>query len=175
MRGRRPKPTALHKLQGTLNPTRHRRDRKHEPIAFGELSEAPIDFTEAQSEIWKEALADAPAGIVKKIDRKVLAVFVEAADRHNTARNMQALIDADSRLKLLVKDPKSGALVASPYNDIMDKTANTILRCADRLGFCPTARPRIKVDPADAAAAGAEPQSIDPWKGRLRLIDGGKD
>lgn len=168
MRGRRPKPTTLHRLEGTFNATRHRRGRAHEPVATGDLNEPPIDLTDAQSEIWRECVENAPAGVMKRIDKKVLAVFVEASDRHNEARVCQALLDNDAQLRLLVKD-RNGNLVASPYNDIMDKTANTILRAADRLGFCPTARPRIKVDepPADDAA--------DPWAPlRLKVLPGGR-
>lgn len=167
MRGRRPKPTSLHKLEGTFNPTRHR--RKGEPVAPGILDEPPFDLTDSQTAIWQECLANAPAGMLKRIDKKVLAVFVEAADRHNTARLCQALLDSDAQLRLLAKGPL-GQLVPSPYNTILDRTADTILRAADRLGFCPTARPRIKLDellPDEPAA--------DPWAPlRLKLVSGGK-
>jgi hypothetical protein len=168
MRGRKPKPTILHRLQGTYNATRHGKGRAAEPVAVGELDEPPINLTAAQEALWRECLANAPAGVVKRIDKKVLAVFVEAADRHDRARECQALLDGDAKLQLLVKGPL-GNLVPSPYNDILDKTANTILRAADRLGFCPTARPRIKVDdrPTEAEA--------DPWAPlRLKVLPGGK-
>jgi phage terminase small subunit len=168
MRGRRPKPTALHRLEGTYHATKHGRDRAGEPIAAGDLDEPPIDLTDAQADLWRECLTDAPAGVVKRIDRKVLGVFVEAADRHNIARNSQAILNSDAgMLKLLTKGP-NGTLVPSPYNTILKETADTILKCADRLGFCPTARPRIKVDDP-AADAG------DAWAPlRLKVLPGGR-
>jgi hypothetical protein len=170
MRGRRPKPTALHRLEGTFSPVRHGRGRAGEPMpADLDDSEPPIDLTDDQAAIWRDCLANAPANIVKKIDRKVLGVFVEAADRHNTARMMQAILDSNAQLKLLTKGAK-GSLVASPYNKILDRTADTILRAADRLGFCPTARPRLKTDDAPAA-----PAADDAWAPlRLKVLPGGR-
>jgi P27 family predicted phage terminase small subunit len=168
MRGRKPKPTALHRLQGTHNPTRHGRDRAREPIAEGDIEEPPIDLTDSQAELWRECLANMPPGVLKRIDKKVLAVFVEAADRHNIARNMQAILDSDPGLKLLAKGP-NGTLVPSPYNAIMKETGDMILKCADRLGFCPTARPRIKLD--DPAGN----DKLDAWAPlRLKVLPGGR-
>jgi hypothetical protein len=40
MKGRKPKPTVLHRLQGTHNPTRHRA-RESEPVVEGELGLTP--------------------------------------------------------------------------------------------------------------------------------------
>ena len=84
---------------------------------------------------------------------------------------MQAILNADGgKLKLLTKGP-NGTLIPSPYNTILKETGDMILKCADRLGFCPTARPRIKLDPADDAAAGA----ADPWAPlRLKVLPGGR-
>ena len=41
MRGRKPKQTALHKLHGTLNATRHGKGRSGEPEAVGDLGPEP--------------------------------------------------------------------------------------------------------------------------------------
>ena len=67
-RGRRPKPTALHSLHGTLNSTRHKH-RETEPEALGLLEEPPDFLTESQKEGWRYAIAHAPLGIVRMIDR----------------------------------------------------------------------------------------------------------
>jgi phage terminase small subunit len=169
MAGRRPKPTALHKLQGTYHTGKHGRDRREEPVPIGDLEEPPPDLTESQEAGWRYAVAHMPKGVVKLIDRGILKVWVEAEDRHNTARLMQAMLDRDTKLKLLVKGPNG--LEPSPYNFILDKTAQTMFRAAQELGFSPAARPRLKLyaphddKPADPIA--------NPWSA-LQVITGGK-
>jgi P27 family predicted phage terminase small subunit len=166
-RGRRPTPTALHKLRGTFNPTKHKRDRQGEPVAVGDLTDAPPDLTDAQQDIWTYCIANAPPGVVKLIDSDILKAWVTCVDTHNTARLMQARLDKDANLKLLIKGPFG--LVESPYIRIMDNCAKTMIRLAQELGFSPAARPRLKTDaPADADA-----DDTDPWR-TLRLIPGGK-
>jgi P27 family predicted phage terminase small subunit len=157
----------MHKLRGTFNVTKHARDRKGEPIAVGDLTDAPLDLTDAQQDIWSYAIANAPRDVVKLIDRDVLKAWVTCVDTHNTARLMQARLDKDANLKLLIKGPFG--LVESPYIRIMDNCAKTMIRLAQELGFSPAARPRLKVD----APADAETDDDDPWA-LLRVIPGGK-
>jgi P27 family predicted phage terminase small subunit len=165
MAGRRPKPTVLHRLQGTYNATNHGRDRQFEPIAEGDLYRVPDGLTPSQQTVWRYAIANAPKSLLRKIDRDMLLIWVEARDRWNTAREMQAQIDRDVTLKLLVRGPMG--LVPSPYNDILDKTAKTMIRVAQDLGFSPAARPRIQMAPE------AEIEDEDnPWA-KLRLVRGG--
>jgi phage terminase small subunit len=167
MAGRRPKPSALHALHGTTK-SNHAKDRAYEPQPLGDLVEPPSDLTDGQEAGWNYAVAHMPKGVVKLIDRGLLKVWVEAEDRHNTARMMQAMLDQDSRLKLLVKGPNG--LIASPYNDILDKTAKTMFRAAQELGFSPAARPRLKVVAVDPQPADVRD---DPWAA-LKVIPGGK-
>jgi phage terminase small subunit len=166
-RGRRPTPTALHKLRGTLNTTRHVKPRAGEPIPIGDLVEPPIDLSDSQQDIWTYAIAHAPRGIVKLIDRDILKAWVTAVDVHDTARLMQAQLDRDAKLKLLIKGPFG--LIESPYIRILDNTAKTMIRLAQELGFSPAARPRLK---SDAATLPDEVEN-DPWA-VLRVIPGGK-
>jgi P27 family predicted phage terminase small subunit len=165
MAGRRPKPTALHRLQGTFHTGKHGRDRQFEPIAEGDLYAAPPGLTPSQGAVWRYAIRNAPKTILKMIDRDMLLIWVEARDRWNTAREMQAQLDRDTTLKLLVRGPMG--LVPSPYNDILDKTAKTMIRVAQDLGFSPAARPRLKTTPEPEAE-----DEGDPWT-ELRLIPGG--
>jgi hypothetical protein len=126
MKGRSPKPTALHKLQGTLH-ARHKRSRANEPMPEGDLGRyAPPGLTPAQADGWRYAVDHMPAGVLKMVDRGLLLVWVEAEDRHRTAMAMQAKLDASSELKLLIKTPSG--LVSSPYVRILDRTAKTMLR-----------------------------------------------
>jgi phage terminase small subunit len=75
---------------------------------------------------------------------------------------MQAMLDRDSKLKLLIKTPDGFA--ASPYNDILDKTGKAMIRVAQELGFSPAARPRLKADPLTIDAKPEDDLRSDPWK-----------
>jgi phage terminase small subunit len=167
MRGRRPKPTALHRLHNTFNQTKHGRDRALEPVAEGDLDAAPPGLTPGQRASWRYAIAHAPRGVLKKIDRGMLKIWVIAEDRLDTANRMQAKLDASTELKLLVRGPLG--LGPSPYEDIIDKNSKRMFRAAQELGFSPAARPRLHADPEPPPAA-----ADDPWA-MLRLIPGGKD
>jgi phage terminase small subunit len=169
MPGRRPKPTALHHLHGTYNATDHGKGRQFEPIPLGDLTEPPPDLTKSQEAGWRYAIAHMPKGVIKLIDRGILKVWIEAEDRHNTARLMQAMLDQDTKLKLLVKGPNG--LEPSPYNDILDKTAKTMFRAAQELGFSPAARPRLKLY-AHTDKPDNDPRA-NPWAA-LQVIPGGK-
>lgn len=169
-RGRPPrKPTKLLKLRGSFNPTRDGRARAHEPQPVGDLAEPPPNLTDAQEEVWRYAVQHMPPGVIKKVDRDLFVAWCEAVDRFNTARLMQAMLDRDSKLKLLIKT--ENGLAPSPYNDILDKCAKTMIRLAQEFGFSPAARPAIRQDwPVINHDDDTPP---DPWAG-LRLIKGGK-
>ena len=169
--GRKPAPTALLKLRGSANVTRLAQERSHEPKPIGDLDEPPPDLTDSQEDVWRYCVANMPRGVMKKIDRDILRLWVEASDRHNTARLMQAALDRDSKLKLLIKTPDG--LAPSPYNDIMDKTARTMIRLAQELGFSPAARPRIHSDAPPTIDGVIEDEKPDPWR-LLEVIEGGK-
>jgi hypothetical protein len=79
---------------------------------------------------------------------------------------MQALLDRDTKLKLLVRGPLG--LTPSPYEEIIDRASKRMVRAAQELGFSPAARPRLHADPEPPPAA-----ADDPWA-LLRLIPGGK-
>lgn len=164
MRGRKPKPTVLHALQNTTNVTRHRA-RRREPKLDGALSSTPPSWmTESQRAGWRYALKHAPRGLLKPIDRGVLAVWVEAEDRHRTAAIQQARLDADNEQPLLVKGAEGQSCV-SPYLAIMTKAALLMIKAASELGFSPASRPRISVP--------EERSKGSPWS-VFEVIDGGR-
>lgn len=161
----KPTPTALHKLRGTFNPTRHGRDRAGEPVAKGVLDTAPAWMSPSQKEGWNYALENAPLGVLTKIDRTILAIWVEAEDRHRTATIMQQELDKNNPLKLLTKS-KDGEAIESPYSKILNKVSLVLIRAASEIGFTPASRPRLKITAGDNAID-------DPWA-RLKVIHGGK-
>lgn len=154
MRGRKPKPTHLHAVENTLNVTRHA-ERAHEPVAEGQLFEPPDWLTDGQQLGWTYAIANAPAGVLKRIDRAVLAIWVVAESLHREACVMQARLDAGTRLPLLMKT-KGGQPMQSPYLAVINRQALIMLKAASELGFSPAARPRLargESAPNDDAAA----------------------
>jgi P27 family predicted phage terminase small subunit len=162
--GAKPAPLALIKLRGTYRQDRH---KKREGVeAPGDLREPPDYLTESQKAGWRFAIENAPAGILRNIDRSLLFTWVEAEDRHRTAAMMQAKIDANNRLPLLTKG-STGTMVPSPYLKIMNVAARIMLVCAGELGFTPTARPRL------AELGAAESDEEQQWA-RLRVLQGGK-
>jgi P27 family predicted phage terminase small subunit len=104
-------------------------------------------------------------GVLKRIDRGVLATWVEAEARHRTATMMQAKLDTGSATPLLVKQ-KDGPLVVSPYIGILHKTALIMMKAASELGFSPASRPRLRWRKSRR-------DEDDPWAG-LQVITGGK-
>lgn len=169
MPGRRPKPTALHRLQGTFNATKHGRDRAGEPKPEGDLYAAPAGLTSAQRANWRYAIHHAPPHLLKKLDRGILKIWVISEDRLDTANRMQALLDENNKLKLLIEGPLG--LLPSPYEDIIDRAAKRMFRAAADLGFSPAARPRIAVPELEAATVIGSPDD-NPWS-VLRLAKGG--
>lgn len=165
VKGRKPKPTALHKLEGTFNVTEHR-SRGAEPEAPGDLLGDPPDWLTAdQKAAWRYAVEFAPAGVLKAIDAGVLAVWVVAFDQHRTATIVQARLDAQSKLPLLTKH-KGGGAVISPYVAIANRAGLRMLRAASEMGFSPVARPRL--------IGGDQPPPRESEWAQLMVIEGGR-
>lgn len=155
--GRPAKPTALHKLHGTYNATKHGRDRAAEPVPEGDLSPAAPDwFGPGQKASWDYAMRHAPRGLLKQIDRAMLALWCEAEDRWRIAVAQQAKLDSGSPMPLLTKGAHGP--VASPYLRIIRHAAEQMMVSARELGFSPAARPRL------AAGGAADPaRKESPW------------
>lgn len=132
--GRKPKPTALKLISGNpgQRPLNH-----HEPVPAGVLDDAPAWMTDSQRSGWAYAIAHAPAGLLRPLDRSALTAWVIAEDLHRHAAEKIA------QFGLIVKTPKSGTPVQSPYLSIVNKQASIMLKAASELGFTPTARSRI--------------------------------
>jgi len=165
MRGRPPKPTVLHSLHGTTEPSRHNKRLQYEPRPEGDLVEPPKALTPEQIEGWRYALDNAPAHLMKRLDRGMLAAWVIAEDRLYRANQAQAMLDARAQLPMLITSP--AGLIVSPYEQIIDNSTKRMVRLAAELGFSPAARPRIKVEQVPDKQA-----EDDPWS-MLRVIPGG--
>lgn len=155
MRGRKPLPSHLHLVRGTGKERARGARGGREPRPAGNLKACPDWFTLEQREAWDYAIAHAPGGLLKKLDRDVLAVWVVAADLWRQAVRAQAQVDAGKTLPLLTKTP-NGMAQQSPYVGIISKQSQIMLKAAAELGFTPSARSRIEIDPSEDEDEGLE-------------------
>ena len=137
MRGPKPTPTALKIING--NPGK-RALPKGEPIPVGDLSEAPDFLSESQRDGWGYVVANAPENLLKLIDKATLTAFVIAEDLHRQAA------EHVQRHGMLIKGPK-GIPIQNPYLSVLKQQAVVLMRAASEMGFTPSGRTRIKVDP----------------------------
>lgn len=132
--GRKPIPTHLKVLTGNpgkrpLNPD--------EPMPEGDLIEPPAWLTESQKSGWRVAIEDAPRGMLKRIDRSVLTVWVVAEDLHRTAS------EAVVKFGLVTKTTRTQEPIQNPYLPIVNRQAQIMLKAAAELGFTPSSRTRV--------------------------------
>jgi P27 family predicted phage terminase small subunit len=137
MRGRRPKPTQLKELEG--NPGK-RPLNKRELKPKGDLYAAPAWMSDTQREGWAYAITHAPYGLLKQLDRSILAIWVVAEDLHREAA------EKVTQFGLLTKSPNAGLPLQSPYLAILNKQAQIMLKAGAELGFSPSSRTRVQVD-----------------------------
>jgi P27 family predicted phage terminase small subunit len=89
-------------------------------------------------------------GLLKRIDRGVLIVWVVAEDLHRQAAEVQAkvglLVRIKTRATIGQDDPRVPS--ASPYINILNQQAKIMLKAASELGFTPVSRPRVYGGPS---------------------------
>ena len=163
MRGRKTRPDRAAQLRGTTrNPPRTAPASRSPPA----LEEPPDWLTERQKEGWRYAIAHAPNGILRMIDRAVLVIWVEAEDRHRRRSRCRRNSTAARSCRCSRSQGGHGDPVALYPGDEPRRRS-----CCARseLGFSPAARPRLAAKTAQGVSA--EPNS--PWA-KLRVLQGGK-
>lgn len=149
MRGRKPKPTHLRLIAGNAG---KRKINRNEPKPRAALTEPPDWFNDEQREAWQYAIDNAPSGLLFKLDRSILVVWVVAEGIHREATEQLAqtglLVRNRPRQVDMFGDAPAprGAIVPSPLLGIMYKQANIMMRAAEQLGFSPMARSRVEVN-----------------------------
>lgn len=83
MRGRKPKPTQLHLIEGTLNVTRHRHRLSAEPAAKSGLGAMPAYLSRRAARIWREVAR--------------IAFWLGDVDRHKLGTFCSLLAEFESR------------------------------------------------------------------------------
>ncbi len=134
MRGRKPDPTVVKLLNQSQN---LRTDIDDEPHPPGVLLAPPDYMTPEQIAIWDAAIDGAPKGLLRKLDARLLSIWVIAAHLHEEAAKQV------EKFGMIVKSPKQGIPMQSPYMPIINRQAEIMLRTASELGFSPTSRSRI--------------------------------
>lgn len=138
MKGRKPVPRLLKIANG--NPSKE--NLNYEDLTpIGDLTVAPEWFTDDQTEAWNYAIANAPEGLLRRLDREVLIAFIVAKDLHQ-----QAAIDI--REHGLTMLSSKGIPMQNPSIGILNKQAAVMLKAAEQMGFSPVARARVRVAPA---------------------------
>lgn len=138
IRGRKPKPSYLRVLEGHKS---NSAPREQEPEPSGDLAAPPHWLNERQKEIWRYALQQAPPGLLKLLDASIFTTWVVASDMHAEA------VQKVNKLGQMVKSPVSKTPMQNPYVGIMNKQATLMMKAASEMGFTPSSRTRVKVDP----------------------------
>ena len=173
-RGPKPKPTTIHKLQGTYQATRHGARTTVEVTPEGELSERPPPdwMTETQQGHWRRIIAKVPYGILRDLDMETFGNYIVTWDRFQRACEAQNRLDQGKTYPFIRRGP-NGVPVESPFMGLMNRSSLLLIRYAAEMGFTPSARARLASDGFEPAKPDAETSS---WEriGKFGVIDGRK-
>jgi P27 family predicted phage terminase small subunit len=120
----------------------HRPLNTDEPEPDGDLCDPPPAFSRGklaarlQAE-WREIIADAPEGLLKRLDKHCLQRYVVALVTFN---------DADERVQeagLVVTI--RGQTMQNPFLKVRNDANAIMNQLSDQLGFSPAARTRVKI------------------------------
>jgi P27 family predicted phage terminase small subunit len=112
-------------------------EKDAEPVPDGDLIDPPEEFSAEQRRIWSKLLANAPAGLLKRLDEAIFASYVV-----NYSNFLKANAEIE-RLGLLVRVAKNDAI--NPYLSIARNANAAMIKAAAELGFTPSSRSRVKV------------------------------
>lgn len=153
MPGRRPKPSALHDLEGTRN-----RRRNTEPRPSG-IPTCPQHLNKEAKREWKRISAELAAlGLLTSVDRAALAAYCSSWSRW---------IDAEENVQkfgAVIKSPKSGYPVQNPYVGIANTSLDQMRKFLIEFGMTPASRARLSVE--------AAPKSADAFADFMSSIGG---
>jgi len=142
MKGRKPKPTQLKVIQG--NPGK-RTINKDEPEAtvVAPDTPAPDHLGELAKECWTQMVGMLSGSkVITELDLHGLELYCAA---YQNWRDAQAKV---IELGAIVKSPKSGYPVQSPYFAISNKAHEQMVKLAAEFGLTPSSRSRVtKVAP----------------------------
>jgi len=144
MRGRKPTPTALKILRG--NPGRRPLNRREPAPARATDLAPPPELVGVAADEWRRLAPKLQAlGLLTEIDDRALIAYCVT-----WARWLEA--ETELRDHGLVLKGKRGAPFLSPYVKIAAQSAQQLKAWIEQFGMTPSARSRVKTDPADQPA-----------------------
>ena len=165
------KPLALHKLHGTHRTTRHR-DRRETPGGEPLADDPPAWLSGNARPVWHEVMKLAPAGILRRADAHLVAIYSQMMGRYRTALTVQATLDAENAHELLLYDDQGRPRALSPLVRELRALECDLIKVGHRFGFSPSSRAQLSAPPAED-----EVETDDEFArefGRLRVIPGGR-
>lgn len=154
MRGRKPLPTALHKLAG--NPGK-RKPSATEPKPAVRLPSAPSQLGAAGRAEWKRVGKSLlQLGLVSDLDRAALVGYCMAWER---------ALDAQEILKRegLTIETSNGNVIQHPALGIYNRAMHQLREFAVEFGMTPAARRRVDAVPLSPSAREQEPESAEAF------------
>lgn len=137
MRGRKPKPTAIKKLEG--NPGKRTLNSK-EPKPKASIPSCPSHIKGAARLEWNRIVKELHAlGILTQVDRAALASYCGAYGHWVDAEKHLAEEDA-----VIITD--KGNMVQNPYMQIAKRSMDQMVKFAAEFGMTPSSRSRVKVE-----------------------------
>ena len=133
--GRKPLPTHLKVMRGTL-----RKDRlnRNEPQVAPAFPACPRHLGQEAKREWRRVSKELRAmGLLTKVDRAALAMYCDARGRW---------VEALRRYGVMVKSP-SGFPMQSPYLAVANKAMEQMRLLLGEFGMSPSARTRIHAQP----------------------------
>jgi P27 family predicted phage terminase small subunit len=149
MAGRKPLPTVVKKIKGTLQKCR---TNAGEPLPRGQLGDPPDYMSDAAKDAWRYAVGHSPNGLLSALDGAVLERWANCAGMY---REALAKINRAGVSAMLHKTP-SGILRRSPLMDVIRDLAQEMKGYESDMGFTPASRSRISM-PAETG------NDRDPW------------
>ncbi len=128
--GRKPVPTEIKRLKGTLRPCR---TNPNEPVPTSEIGDPPEYMSDRAKEIWQNVVTYLPKGVVTACDTGVLETYC----------NMSAVRED---LQRVVNE--KGAVMQykneiSAYFNALDKANKAIAQAGAELGLTPASRQKV--------------------------------
>jgi P27 family predicted phage terminase small subunit len=136
MRGRKPKPTVLHIIEGTRNVTRHA-DRENEPDPDPAENIYPDYLSEDAMPVWDEmASLLIDIGVLTEADVQLFSAYCEKRAQY-LKYDKKARETPD-----LIKTP-NGHLQPNPYISMANRAYDQMCKLASEFGITPSSRTRV--------------------------------
>lgn len=140
MRGRKPKPTEIKKLEG--NPGKRALNKK-EPKPETAIPICPPHLKGAARTEWARITTELHAlKIISRIDRAALAAYCQAWEDY-----VKACKQVEKEGAVIISD--KGGAYQNPWVSIKNSSMDRMVRISSEFGMTPSSRARVKVEAPD--------------------------